>query len=749
MNNPLMKRLPREIKSGLAHYMVIFLFFALLISLCSGFLVADNSMQIMIDGMKNKYLVEDGNFEVYNELSKESIDKINQAKVQVYRNYFVEEEIKKGVSIRMYGQRTDIDLVAVHEGTLPNTADEIAIDRLCAKNNDLHLGDSVKIAGVTYKVVALVSLSDYTSMFKKNSDIMFDAHNFGVAMVTNQGMERIASSKIHYNYSYFFNDKNMNEEERREASGKVVQAIAKEGQLANYILADDNASIQFAPEDVGSDRGMIIVLLYILIAIMAFVFAVIIAHNIDKDSQVIGTLLASGYTKNEIARHYIVLPIGVALFGAVVGNIAGYSFFKNQFAELYYNSYCFPRFETKWNTYAFIVTTVIPLIMIMIINIGMIFSKLSISPLRFLRNDIRRSKNKKAKKLPFKKFKTRFRTRVILQNLSNYVILFVGICLASLLLLFGCGMKPMLERYTDDVKRQVVSKYQYVLKTPVETEKKSAEKAAVTVTELENKQGMHDDVSVYGIQKDSVYMDRIDVSGDEVWVTNGISEKYHIEKGDKISLKDKYEDKAYVFTVKGVLSYTGVMAVYTNKDNFNKKFGQKDNYFNMYFSNEKLDDIGENFVATVVTVDDLLNLSKQLTSSLGGMFDMIKVIAIIIFLILIYILIKIVIEKNANNISLLKVFGYRNGEVYGIYITATTIVVLISVALSIPISCKVLYLVWASMMADMSGWIAFNPEWITLIEVFVAGIFSYLIVSVIHIRHINKVEMNLALKSRE
>ena len=44
MKNPLRKRLPRGLKEDFGKYLVIFLFMVLLISLVSGFLVADNSI---------------------------------------------------------------------------------------------------------------------------------------------------------------------------------------------------------------------------------------------------------------------------------------------------------------------------------------------------------------------------------------------------------------------------------------------------------------------------------------------------------------------------------------------------------------------------------------------------------------------------------------------------------------------------------------------------------------------------------
>lgn len=90
------------------------------------------------------------------------------------------------------------------------------------------------------------------------------------------------------------------------------------------ILGYLNQAIHFTGDDMGSDKAMMIVLLYVVIAIMAFVFAVTTNNTIFKEANVIGTLRASGYTRGELLLHYILLPIIVTLAGALVGNILGY-----------------------------------------------------------------------------------------------------------------------------------------------------------------------------------------------------------------------------------------------------------------------------------------------------------------------------------------------------------------------------------------------------------------------------------------
>lgn len=114
---------------------------------------------------------------------------------------------------------------------------------------------------------------------------------------------------------------------------------------------------------MGSDEAMGGVLLDILIVIIAFIFAITISNTIARESSTIGTLRASGYTRGELDAHYLSMPVIVTLVAALIGNILGYTVFKNIVVSMYYNSYSLPTYETIWNPDAFIKTTMIPLIL--------------------------------------------------------------------------------------------------------------------------------------------------------------------------------------------------------------------------------------------------------------------------------------------------------------------------------------------------------------------------------------------------
>ncbi|MFR4319385.1 MAG: hypothetical protein ACLT2Z_08510 [Eubacterium sp.] len=94
----------------------------------------------------------------------------------------------------------------------------------------------------------------------------------------------------------------------------------------------------------------------------------------------------------------------VSFVAAIIGNILGYSLFKNMVADVYYGSYSLTTYKTLWNARAFVLTTVIPLIIMFIINLVSLVNKINLSPLKFLRRDLSKRKKRKASRLPGFKF---------------------------------------------------------------------------------------------------------------------------------------------------------------------------------------------------------------------------------------------------------------------------------------------------------------------------------------------------------
>ncbi len=75
--------------------------------------------------------------------------------------------------------------------------------------------------------------------------------------------------------------------------------------------------------------------------------------------------------------------------------------------------------------------------------------------------------------------------------------------------------------------------------------------------------------------------------------------------------------------------------------------------------------------------------------------------AIVIYMILIYLLSKIIIDKNAQSISMTKILGYTNGEISRLYIMSTMVVVVIELLLSLPIETVVMNVIFRVMMMEV------------------------------------------------
>lgn len=181
--------------------------------------------------------------------------------------------------------------------------------------------------------------------------------------------------------------------------------------------------------------------------------------------------------------------------------------------------------------------------------------------------------------------------------MPNYITLFIGILFANVLLLFGIMLGPMLTHYQNEITDKLIAKHQYVLKTLVDVDDNAAEKYCVkTLATIEGRL-KSEDVLVYGVKDNSIYADinTASLKDNEVYITNGYADKFRIKKGDKITLKEKYDDNEYEFTVKDMYDYPSSFAIFMSDAAFKNVFDKSEDYYSGYFSDNILD-IDENML---------------------------------------------------------------------------------------------------------------------------------------------------------
>lgn len=805
IKNPLIKRIPKELAGDWKKYLVVFLFLVLTIGFVSGMYVANESMLTAADEGITRYKQEDGHFELkekadsslieaiesgekadipgqaeentadgdndYSEENGKSDDDLDNNKktsVTVYENFFRNEDEdndndgKSDGTIRVYAKTDDINLACLLDGDFPQNENEIAVDRMHADNAGMKVGDKISVSGKEFKITGLIAYVNYSTLHEKKTDLMFDAIKFDVAMVTQEGFDRLDKS-IHYSYAWKYDHAPADDIEEKEQSDSFMEAMVTQVMLAGNDMEDytpkyGNPAINFATDDMGSDKAMGGMLLDILVVIIAFIFAVTISNTIANESSAIGTLRALGYTKGELVCHYLSMPVIVTLLAAIVGNILGYTVFKNVVVSMYYNSYSLPVYKTIWNPDAFLKTTVLPVIIMLVVNLIVIVRMMQHTPLQFLRHDMKKNKSKKAMRLPRWNFMSRFRLRIMFQNKANYIILFVGILFIMEMLAMAVGMPDTLDYFKSNTDGMMFAKYQYVLKSYVDEEgnivstgNKDAEKFDMTSL-LKKSDALDEEVSIYGIADNSSYVkinDFDSLKKNEVYISDSFSQKYGLNEGDEVKLDAQYEKKTYTFKVKGIYDKSQSIAVFMPIDKFADIFDLKDDQFSGFLSDTKIKDIDENNIATTITIHDITKMADQLDHSMGSYMSYFQVLCILLAAVMIYLLTKLIIEKNETAISMTKILGYENKEIASLYLVSTSIVVVLADLISVVIGTLVMKVAWKMMLFSYSGWFAFKVKPLGYVKMFAFVLIGYLIVMVFDFKRIKKIPMDQALKNVE
>lgn len=746
MRNPLHKSLKKEFLRNRSRYISLSLVLILMIGVVTGFLsVAYSAKELLIkDQISSK--VEDGQLALRDRMDVKTKTKLEALGLKVYEQFYTEQSVSRDTMVRVYRKRFDINRATLHEGRMPNKQTEIALDRLFALKNGYNIRDTIRMSGKSMTITGLISVPDYTSLIQKNSDMMMDPIHFGIAIVTDTGFQTLSTDRMVYSYSYYLDDRELNDFQKQKRADDIQEICIREGAvLENLLTAQMNQAISFLPNDMGSDIPMVQTLLYIILMILAFIFVVISQTMIEEQASVIGTLLASGYTRRELLQHYMMLPTILIIVSAGIGNLIGYTLFPNLFTDMYYSNYCLPPLSIQPVWEALLSTTVMPFIFMMLILYMLLKRRLRLSPLRFLRKDLRRHRQRRYIPLHGSSFFQRFRIRIILQNKGSYLVLFLGIIFASFLLMFALILTPSMEQYIRNLEADSRCDYQYLLKAPVQAD---GEKVTLTSLKAYYVGGDLDlDVTLYGLGPNSGYYTDMTLSSDpkSIVISSDFASKMSLQVGDAITLRNPYRDKAYSFTIQDIYPYNTGFSAFMPRNQLNQLLHEDHTYFNGYLSNQPLD-IEEAYVQSVVTRSDLVKINEQMTQAFSQLLPVLTSVSIAIYLVVLYILTRLVIDRNAISMSFLKVMGYTAKEIRSLYLHATTLVVLASLTAALPL-CNIAlrYLMKFAFMKFTGNLSVYIPGYVYFL-VFVTGGVAYLFIKALLTRRIEQMELGYALK---
>ncbi len=518
--------------------------------------------------------------------------------------------------------------------------------------------------------------------------------------------------------------------------------------LTSFVKAEDNPRIKASNDDVEINITLGLVVGVIVLILLTYVISVFVVHTIEKESSIIGALYALGVKRKQLILHYTLLPVIVCLFGGIVGTFIGYS---NMSFSIYINDsyryFSIPEISAIYKTYLLIYGIVIPPLVAMIVNCLIIRSKLNKTALSLLRKETKKLKTN-SMIIKGKGFVRTFQIRQFLREKRSCFAILFGMFVSLLILIIGMNTYVVCINMQKENKEDVKYEYMYQYKYPTKTPPNGGSEAYVEGLKKEIL-GYNTEVNIIGLTKDNSFFPKIKSdSKNEISISTAVASKYGLKVGDELSLNDEINERIYGFKIKEIVPYSVGLCVFMNIDSMRELFEKDEDYYNVIYSDHKLD-IDSNRLYNIQTKDDASKSADIFMDMMWSTIIMLIAMSILVFIIVMYQMIKVMIERSSFSISLMKIFGYREKEVRALYLDGNFIIVLIGTIILLPIGKLFIDAIYPFFVANISCGIDMTWKISLYVVVFIGVIVCYLLISAMLMKQLRKLTPADVLKDRE
>lgn len=741
---PINKRLKRELKKNFAKYFFIGLVLFMGITIISAFFAATDGIMGTIESEQYNCNVEDANVTLIEQLSDENISKLHKMGIKDIEDTSYCDINALGENdyiLRVFKMRETVDKLSLIDGKMPENDEQIVLESKTASTKKLSTGDKLNVDGRNYTLSGTVAAVDYNNVLQTVSSGVSNLKAFGLGFVSKQAFEGLDSAKMTIQYSFTAEDE--------QSIDDAYDYLIDEEIAVSILKQSDNPRIKSISDKTKTLKAEITLISIVFVLLVAFIFYAMSSASVEKDGALIGTFFSMGYTRWEIVRHYIRLPLIITLIGSVLGMITGSLLFAEIIGKTTYSTYSLPSFSGKVNLYLVIICCIIPFIIQLVINCLLLARKLKITPALLMRGKGKSGKDFRKIDLSKFSFPVKMYIRIMLRGIKNQLILFFGIVIATFFLVMGFGMKDTLAEYVDDVENEALYEYCYILGAHVQTDDtEDCDKATVEGFRVEYA-GINMKLTVYGF-KNTKRVDGITSNKNEIVISDSVASKLSLDEGDTMTVYSEKLKKDVEFKVTRVIHDPVGLSAYMDRTALNEilEYDDANEYYNAILSDKELE-LPEGSVAETITHENQEKAAKEMNSMMQPMIIMLIVVSLIIFIAVMYMLLKMIIEKSTHSISLMKIFGYTDKENNRFYLNSFFITIIISLILSVIIDKLLFTSVWPALNANLVGFVPVKIHFYTYAVILVFGLICYLIVTMFLKARLKKIPMNTVLKQRD
>ena len=177
-------------------------------------------------------------------------------------------------------------------------------------------------------------------------------------------------------------------------------------------------------------------------------------------------------------------------------------------------------------------------------------------------------------------------------------------------------------------------------------------------------------------------------------------------------------------------------------------FDIKDDYYNVVFTDEKAD-IDPDYIYAITSKQDIFDASGIYLELMWGMIYMMIGVSVLIFIAVMYLMMKVMIERSAQSISLLTIFGYKAKEIRKIYLDGNFLLVAFGMPIILVLSKVIIDAIYPYMVTDVSSSMNLHMSSSIFILIYLVVLVLYFIINRVLMMKIKKVTPAVVLKNRE
>ena len=419
---------------------------------------------------------------------------------------------------------------------------------------------------------------------------------------------------------------------------------------------------------------------------------------------------------------------------------------RQQMADTY-NYYSFPEVPDVYPVYLLLYGAVMPVLAAVIVNWLVIRKKLAQPALKLMRKEQKQGRFGRMD-LGDLAFVPRFCIRQFLRELRTGLTVIFGLFVSLLICMLSLDCYVMCSNVGIENRADTKFEYMYTYKYPTEKAPSGGEEAYAKTLKRE-RFGYNLDVTVLGITKDNSFFDADVKKGkSRVILSSAAAQKFDLAKGDQFVLKDEDEERDYAFTVDGVTQYSTGLYVFMDIDSMRELFDEGDDYYNVVFADHKLNIPSGRLYGTLKKSEVEKN-SDIFVDMMIPMVSTLMIMSALIFCVVMYLMMKVMIDRSSFGISLVKIFGYRISEIRKLYLNSNFCIVAVGALICIPLSKLCMDAMYPLMVSNIACGMNLHFPPVLYIGLYVGILLLYAVINFFLVRRLQKITPAEVLKNRE